>query len=246
MAYIYAKNSGHCWIIGPQESITYPFNLGNFREIRMGGFFSVVSSGTGNFNSIYNIDTGHTNCPQGTFYVGFKDSGNSLPGLGGSSFVGIGKKSTDSTCLITNVLPSASYLGFGVTNGAGNFTTIDTLGNTIFFNSQAQAGIQITTGNLDSNFASFWGISLGIINNVFTGMALFDSTNFYTDVSTGNLSRLINNPPNVSNFITGFFTTGNVNTTGFASFPIPQALYIYFPYLNNQLRIHALDVERFS
>lgn len=239
MAFIYSKNSGHCLILASQEALIYPLNLGNFQEIRWGGFFSVVSGGSGNFNTPFSAFTGGITAPVVTFYMGLKDSGSALPGPG-SNFVGVTKKSTDTQISIT-----PTNLNFSVTNGAGpgNFTTIDSTGNILYFTAQTQNQIPITVATGDTNFASFWGITFGLVGNAFSGMAIYD-TNFYTDVSTGNLSRLVNAPPSVSNFITGFYTTGGVNSSN--NLQIPQAIYIYFPFPNNAFRIHALDVEKFN
>lgn len=239
MSYIYSKNSGHCLIIGPQESITLPFNFGNFQEVRMGGFFSVVSGGSGNFNTVFSAITGGVNAPLNTFFIGFKDTGINLPGVG-SNFVGASKKAGDTQIAIT---PISLNLGGAVTNGGGNIVTIDGTGNSIYYSSQVQNAIPITIATGDTNFASFWGITLGLVGNTFSGMAIYD-TAFYTDVSTGNLSRLVNTPPLVSPFSTGFYTTGAINNSNTLS--AHKAIYIYFPFLNNQLRIHALDIEQFN
>lgn len=239
MAYIYSKNSGHCWIIGPQESIIYPFQLGIFQEIRWGGFFSLVSGGSGNFNTPFSAVTGNLTAPITNFYMGLKDSGSALPGTPGATFVGVTKKLTDTQYQITPTI-----LGFSTTTaGAGHFITTDASGGVNFFNAQTQNPISITVATGDTNFGSFWGIAFGLQNNIFSGMVIYD-TAFYTDVSTGNLSRLVNTPPLVSNFITGFYTTGASNSTN--NLIVPKAIYIYFPYPNNQLRIHSLDIELFN
>lgn len=238
MAYIYSKNTGDCLILGTQEGLIYPFSFTPFQEIRMGGFFSIVSGGT--FNSGFLAIGQNINNPKNTFYIGLKDSGNILPETSGSCFVGMSRRGGDTTINITS-----SFLCFGgdTSHGYGNFTISDTLGNTISYEDTNQQGIKITNPAPDTNFASFWGISIGIKGNLFSGMVLYD-TNFYTDVTTGNLSHLINNPPLVTGPETGYYTTGNLDTNNLL--PIPNSIFIYFPFANNNLRIHSLDIEKFN
>ena len=232
-------------ILGTQESLILPFNFGTFQEVRWGGFFSVVSGGAGNFYTPIAGWTGNTSGPFTQFFMGFKDTGISIPGGGKSSFVGISKRSTDTQ----NILGPGT-LGFGGnanTAQNGNYQTIDTTGNIIFpinnASIPAQNSMSLTPATGDTSFASFWGITLGIQGNLYSGMAIYD-TAFYTDVSTGNLSRLVNTPPLISSFATGYYTTGGLNSTNILQFP--QAIYIYFPFFNNQLRIHNIDIEQFN
>lgn len=246
MAYIYSKNSGNCLIIGPQESITLPFNFGNFQEIRWGGFFSVVAGGSGNFNSIFSGYTGSNfTGPLTQLFMGFKDSGTAIPGMTGSNFVGATKKVGDGS---NGPAITSTIMALGSSSSTnGNIVTIDNTGGRFYpinnASIPAQNSMSITTGNADILFASFWGITLGLAGNFFSGMVMYD-TNFYTDVSTGNLSRLVNAPPLVSTYASGFYTTGGLNNLNIL--PTPQAIYIYFPFPNNQLRIHCIDIEQFN
>lgn len=237
MAYIYSKNTGVCWIIGTQEGVIYPFSFTSFKEIRMGGFFSIVSGGT--LNSGFLQTAQNLSGPKTTFYMGFKDSGSSLPEQTGSTFFGVSRVAGD-----TNINITASLLTFGTdtAHGYGNIITTDTNGGINFFSTN-QNGITIANPTPDTNFASFWGITLGLIGNTFSGMALYSTSN-YTDITTGNLSNLVNNPPSVSTFVTGYYTTGNLNNTN--SLLTPNSIFIYFPFFSNNLRIHSLDIEKFS
>lgn len=239
--YIYNKNTGVALILNPQEALIYPFNFGSYQEIRMGGFFSVVGSG---FNSGINLITQNINAPLNTFYIGFKDSGTYIPGqniTGTSFYFGMGPRNTDTQNFITT-----SILSFGSdgANGLGEFQSIDSTGQKLYYTANQQNGIYLTNPVPDTSFASFWGISFGVIGNTFSGMVLYDQSTFYTDVTTGNLSRLINTPTSYSNYVTGYFTTGNINSNNI--FTIPNAVYIYFPFFYNYLRIHCLDVEKFN
>lgn len=240
--YIYSKNSGHCIILNSQESLIYPFNFGFWQEIRMGGFFSVVSGGTG-WNSNFPGFTGNMSGPLTQLYIGFKDSGSALPGEKNTTFVGIGRQANNSASSAI----TSSTLCFGApgstANMAGYYQTFDTNGNVVYYNANTQNSMSITNPTPDTNFASFWGLTLQIQGNFFSGMSIYD-TAFYTDVSTGNLSRLVNAPPSVSSFVTGYFTTGGANSNN--TLILPQAVYIYFPFPNNQLRIHSLDIEQYN
>src|ERR1700722_2074541 len=129
--YIYSKNSGHAIIIGPQESITLPFNFGNFQEVRWGGFFSVVAAGTGNFNSIFSGYTGgNFTGPLTQLFMGYKDSGVFLPGTPGSTFVGATKKITDGSNG-PSITSTTMALGSS-TSTNGNIVAIDTTGGKVY------------------------------------------------------------------------------------------------------------------
>lgn len=238
MATIFTKSTGNCWIIGPQEGIVLPFSFNGWQEIRMGGFFSIVS--TSGFNTNISNCSNGLNSSINNFFIGFKDSGNNLPGNSGAQFIGITKRLGDTS----NIL-NTSIAGFGsdASNGYGNFMISDTSGNQIFYTSSNQNGVYITNATGNTNYASFWGITLGINNNTFSGMVLYD-TAFYTDVTIGNLEKVMSNAPFATTFITGFYTTGNNNTNNILQ--IPNSAFIYFPFLNDQLRIHSLNIDQYN
>lgn len=117
MATIYRKINQHVYqpsgydntlILGQHESILYPFDFGDYNEIRMGVAWTIttwdddnksigIANGTeGSFESTYT--TSHI---RQSFYAGFNNSSLSLPYSSGNTFLGIG---------ITTGIASYNYL----------------------------------------------------------------------------------------------------------------------------------------
>ncbi len=134
MATIFEKlpaSGEKCLILEPREALVYPFQLGDWTQLRMSAAISFTA--TNNNNSIIASETiASSNSPYGSMYWGLYSGNGSLPFSEDSSFVGFGNRT--GTSLI---------LGNANDNNAPTYPaiTINTIGRpNLFFNRPLMSG----------------------------------------------------------------------------------------------------------
>lgn len=256
MATIFQKTSSdNCIILAPRESLVYPFNLGNWSEIRLGGFFSYTSASGDNGTGIsesFSSNGGLTN-----LFFGIKDSGASVPFSSGTTFIGMtnNPSTTNKTSLSNLYNPpfgSVAYITSAQSSDGNPIPTVSIVsGSNIVGSANGSAGspsiavmhssgVGGVTGS--SSYAMFNGLQIFYdrTRNAVSGRLFQDNSyaNGTSDVSITNLQSKLLSMPNVGNFVaTGVW---DFNT------PIPNALYLYNPFLSNRIRLHSLLVDRYA
>lgn len=241
-------------VLNSKEALFYPISFG-YNEIRVGAFLSLCN--TTDTNGLYAAENVIANSPGAGFYFGLTDASNitNLPYTAGTNFIGCGV----CTGVSAFKTPDINTAGL-VWDGAALeiFSTIGTLQQTsqnaipgsvdmtstaVFVPTPAQA-----TGT--TQFANFFGIKFSIQNKG-TSTQNFSVQTSYNSTPTDNTSieslrTNLSNFPNASTNFTGlrYFTPLSL-TTGTPLTP-PSTVIIYSPFFNNKLRVHNIDVEKYS
>lgn len=255
MATIFQKTiSDECLILEQREAFYYPFYVGNYQEVRAGFYFSATS--TSGDNTPYNFETADAGSLVGSMFIGFAKSGQGanyvLPGTTGLIFCGLKNQGGNCSylgpqgdiiwisptcqsatpffgCILTNYLSS----GFDSIQD-DTVTGVNNTGGVIFLPQDP---------TLDTGYASYFGISLNFSGNQFQ-FSMSNDANFVTDMEISGLRNRLETFPNYQLAGTGYFTSGFNNTNNIID--KPDSLFLYFPFYNNKIRIHALTVERYS
>lgn len=253
MAQIYQKPSAdQCLVLGPRESLIYPFSLGAWSEIRVGAFFSYTSANDNNSTGQFEIIP--ANNGNGNLYWGLKDTGTNFPFQSNTFFVGM---TNDTTITPRTVLYNldASLVGFqsSYASAAQSDNTPNpsilivsgaTVVNKIATSVSNDYTIAMASGLAVSGstaFAMFNGLRILYDRTlqVISGSSMQDKTyaSATSDVSISNLQSKLASMPNLSTPVTG----GGV----LPSF-VPNTIYFYNPFLQNQIRIHSLYVDKYA
>lgn len=233
MATIFEKvpaSGERCIILDPREGVLYSFDLGDWRQIRMGAFLSMTT-----INENNGPTSNETIAPNGLgrnqFYFGFKDSGLLVPVSTGSFFAGF----VGSDNLSTNFDISTNSAIIGGTNMVSTISGSSILSK-IALSNVFRVG---TSGSsyFDTAYGQFNCVTINRNAN-YTGIVQFNSpsTN-YQDVSLRNLRTLLD-------------SSVTLNAIGLcASGYFPNSLnsaFIYSPFNENRIRVHALVVEKYA
>lgn len=255
MAYIVSgyQKTGQMLILDPRERFIYPFNLGDYSEIRFGMYFSATAA-TGDNATVSANDWSTKRSARDSVYIGFCNfnTGLLLPLQTGFDFIGCAALG-DQTCGITVQSVSDSYIRLGaVGNGNGQVFLADTTGavTTPGILTVSDAIARFPTNSVGfANYAGMFGLQLGISGANLCSMRAFGNnvtyttnpslTNLRTDVST-----LGQGTSSLSSVVTGYYTSGGTNNNNVMM--KPNAIFIYTPQFNSRLRIHALVVERYA
>lgn len=164
-------------ILEPQESILYPFDIGDYREVRIGMLWTFTTN-TGDNGPINEPSTDTviesvytTTHPRKSFYLGLNNNKLALPYTSGCDFLGIGIWSGTSSSVCS--LGRAYIYGFGITAGKDLGTP-----------SRGYADLLRT-----HNFTSLSGGSFG--NNNGLGNFHFDHLDFASQFKDGSGSNIM-------------------------------------------------------
>lgn len=254
MSIIYQKISGanqeQCLILGPREALVYPFNLGEYQEIRFGIFFSMTAANDS--NTAYTNETVGTGNPKNKLYIGFKDHSVNFPFTPNSSFIGNGSlPSTNNGAGVANVALSNQAIVTVSSGGStmANIYSISGENGTQVFSGYNLRSIALgsplripTTAQVTSttNYMSFFGGKLLQTGSQFSYFSTYDNLNTYGTGTQLALRTLISRFPNQDgingiNGISGIFSGAQLNS-----------LFIYMPFSGNQVRIHGLVVDKYA
>jgi hypothetical protein len=254
--------SGHkCLILDPKESLIYPFDFGEWEEIRVGVALSVTN--ISGFNqplqdeSILNIyQEDYTN----NFYLGIKSNNESYPNINSCSYIGIGPRVTYSgevTDLYARNLGFGCLLGYYSSDLPSVYSWIMPSGATgyNYLNNINGGNLYLPpvfnqTGT-DTYFCNLFGMNIKIKDkgtsnqsfsfSIYQTYALED---FFPFPSLANMRSTLTTATMGNNIVTGYFTS-TYNNTGVPA-PIPDAFYISNPFNLNRLRIHNILIEKYA
>lgn len=249
----FVGTTGQCLVLEPREKLVYPFNFGDYQDVRWAIAISYTSA-TG-FNTPITQDTytPPANSPLQYPYYGFSNfnTGAFIPTQsGGYDFYGlstnfsvpdsVGLASTtqyrwgangigDASLITSNITGGKKIIAATMASSLENFLTISATG--------------ITGGGLYARIFGERFITSG--NNIF-GLQAFSNAGATTNVSVTALRDNLNTLGSVRTAIyTGYMTSGNQDTTNNIMMK-PNSLFIYNPMLNTRIRLHNIVVERYA
>lgn len=252
----FVGTTGQCLILNQREKLVYPFNLGNYSEIRFGMFFSFTSGAPNNNVPILTNDTNSqsTAITQGFFGFSTLNTGAYLPGQsGGYDYIGLYGYEGSASIGLSVGSPTISFAG-GATPGASeNWKAgiTDTTGGYFSLSGYSANGLtcsikcpNVATGA--TSFAGMFGMQLVMSGTNGVAFRTFSNdTTYASDVSTTALRNAMTSLGSTrSVWATGYYTTGQI--PGGNRMSTPNSLLIYTPMLNSRLRIHNLVVERYA
>lgn len=245
-----------CLILEPREALVYPFSVGDWNQLRLGMFISTCGINGDNSLSSDNDVVGPVSKKEymylGLAYV----SGATLPYSSGFNFIGTANALAGGGAY-TNIL----FRDDAIVNGFGTslhvLSTIDTSYqiNSTSYNAigtpAAASRIRLSsyaqrTGA--SSYGAFYGINYtindkGLVSQSFTCSS--SSSAGITNMSIDNLRSFITTQPNSVPSVTGYRWVTPLADTG-TPLPLPNNIFLYFPFLNNRIRIHAITVEKWA
>lgn len=238
MATIFQKTAtDNCVILNPRESLTYPFSLGQWTDLRMGMYVSLTST-TGDNTVFGGNETFNYNSGLSSVFVGLTSSGNSLPGDNGKTYIGIGPQPSSPTCAITSTRISTS-------DTQTNSMAIDQNGDFARgTNTTLNAYITVTPATAATNYAVFYGLRFVVgPNNQYSIWSMAGSAGV-TDPTVESVRLQLTTQPNVAYQGTIYFNNGFTSTG--IQIPRPDNVYLYFPFSNSRVRIHSLVVDKYG
>ena len=230
MATIFTKGSEKTCILSPREGLMRQFDFGSWTELRLGFFYSIVSSS--NNDAAGPTESIVTNNEYDLLALGLKTYNSYYPRQVGCNFVGITSQTTGCTKNASNIqTPTGSnHVQCSAYKDATNVSTLSTndIGG-LAFPSDPSVG---------SNYSAFWGIRYVINNRGLSTQTIsiyLSTLTPVSDVSVSNLLTRLNafpvagtNAPRILTFNDGV----NAHT-------VPDAIFLRLPFYNNRLRISA-------
>lgn len=247
------NRTGAMIILDPRERLLYPFNLGEYSEVRFGMLYSWTAA-TGD-NITPQSDRAYATTPIGYSYMGFSNFNSGTVQFpiqtSGFDFIGIVGSSQDvnNSPGVTNNSTTLTYpggqgsagnfcLGYRTDQGGSSSSSAANVFNTNTIFNVTVAG---STGTL----AGSMGMRLSFPTSTGYSFNMFYNNGSTAEVLLANLRTGVaaQMETQTSNYV-GYFTTGGA-ATGYGMSK-PNSIYIYNPMLNTRMRIHALLVERYA
>lgn len=227
MAIVYEKipDVDQCVILDNREAVLYPFDLGDWSEIRIGVMMSLIGNSSDNVIGVIE-DIGSNPVPQDKAYFGIKSSGQSYPLQDDICFVGI------AGALNGNVSVGA----FGIEQ-VYNSVLSGTDGMQTTFGANSRMRLEVSSSVTgESTYSQYFSLKVNRSGNFYSGAWDSQSNGSFThsDVSTNYLRGLIRQGDYI------FPSTGSMPSGGMNN------IFLYLPFLNNRVRVHNLIVERFK
>lgn len=244
MAEVYTKGSKKTLILSNRELVLRPFNFSDWEEIRLGFYFSNVSSSGP--DNLATAETVAQSTVADKIMFGIKDDSDDIPGEGNSMFIGIGTHSGESSQLTVNDGNLGwSRMGGGTTSNRG-MCGLTTVGATVTENtavgSTAIACYDAFGANGQSGFAC-----LRIVVN--------DKGLSTQSVSLSWLSGNQNTKYTISDLTTDMnnMTGSEVSlgadlawNDGSSAYDLPNNFYLRTPFYNNRIRLLNMQAIRYS
>ncbi len=251
MGLIYAQTAqDKALILGQRQALIYPFTAPNWTDLRLGLFLSL----TDNVNN--DSQAGLTESfAEATFadrfWIGFKNNGNDIiPANAGSSFIGaMGGNGSAAMGGSIKVDPST---GGTTTTGTTYWRAYNTVsliqaviwdGVTLLIHPQfLTGGLQVNGFYLPQNAGAAGGYSVLMI------MRMTRATSIATSITVDNSGANVaySSTPTIA-AIRALLRTSTYTPSAAQPVTItPDAVYVYWPFFNSRLRIHALVLEKFA
>lgn len=250
MATIFQKTpTGQCLVLDAREGLTYPFNLGDWNEIRVGVELSMVTINSGNgFNTPYYTETASANAMTNSFFMGFRDTGSLFPNPVSGMYIGFVPRNnfpvnvTTSDVRISRTTNGNLPMGY-ISGGTSFVTTVDNDSRCVYIGSQAAV-----TGT--TAYAARHGFQVTLVNKGTTGQQVqLNTFNNGASYVTPNPSGLRSFMSAMTNVISGsyfYLTAGGPSGGQGAALDFPNAFFLYNPFLGNMIRIHDIVIEKYG
>jgi len=250
MAVIYWKTpTEYCLVLGSREALIYPFNLGDWNEIRISYFLSMTS--VSNLNAAWADEVVYgslTNYKQAGFW-GIKDSGTIFPTQTGSVFIGHGRRSSSTVVNEANIVTESIVCA----QQGGNYTYASFNSGTTGYMPQANVlPIQLSsTANSvgTTSYGSFFSQKIvrtrdgpGGKTGVYYSQYVEKNIAAPYDATTTRIKAL---NTTYTQYLTGYWTT-DFTVNGDNNTQFPNSIFIYLPFFYSRLRLHTIVVEKIS
>lgn len=245
--------TGGMLILDPREKLVYPFNIGDYSEVRFGMYYSFTSGAEfGDNTSVFSDNQAPSPSPLSKIYLGFCNfyTGNLFPGQSGAyDYIGAISDAAGGSVGYADNGDNTYTILRPCGAGGNNNWAIHTTDLTGTLSNKGEGALQTffaKHGSGITNYASLLGAQFYYSGNNAFGYRVFN--NGVTLTTDTRLSVLRNDVSSLgtarSPYVTGFLTTGGTNNSNVLM--KPNSLFIYMPMINSRLRIHALLVERYA
>ena len=234
MAQIYAKptttGTEKCLVLEPSEALLYPFNAGNWTDLRIA--FSLSATNAGELNGLYLPGSMELelNNPATRAWCGLKNStNNNLPSSGDTRFIGI-----------TNDGAESSF-GYGYTLGVidNPYLCIDT-GASFLFGPGPLLWVVVPTVEQcedTTNYTQVHRMRFQVVNRGAPEQQVIVSAAYYNGVE-----HSVSIPDLRYRLAAYNESTWTVDYLG----ELPDAFFFRMPWIESRFRMHALVIERFA
>jgi hypothetical protein len=236
MAEIYLKSAENTLILEPRESVKRPFDFGTWTEMRLGFYWSMVTSAGANTNG----PTATVTYASATDYltVGIKDTSAYLPGYTGSLFLG-GLSPTD-TGTHTWTAPGAYGANSAMAAG-GSYDTTWVLGTAAssLTAMRGPADVSLATG-----YCGFYALRYVIANQGTATQSVNIQCNMTNPIAGADYSiTALRSEIQGATYSTARTVAWN---TGAAARSIPTCFYLRFPFYTDRIRMSAVALIKVS
>lgn len=235
MASIYLKGSKKTLILEPREGLYRQFDFGDWTELRIGMFTSVIAATGPDDNSVNETIVPADFSDYITF--GIKNASVDLPGFSGALYLGLRNRSNTSCTAGAGIGgPSGGWRGFTADGTTTEFGSIEV---------GAQGFMGDGSPTASTGYAGFKALKF-VINNrglanqsVSMSMSGTDAGVAGNDYTRTPLRTLINNASYID---LGTFDWND----GVAARDIPDSFFVRSPMFLNRLRIAAIRAIRYA
>jgi hypothetical protein len=232
-------------IVGILDARNYAFrrsDIGSsWTEARMGAFIALTP--LANNDAAVAADSLTPASYLDWFSFGLKDASGNYPGQAGSQFIGFCWPGRNGSDLLASTANSAGAGSFTATNNRELGCTLN--GATILGSGNTSADWNYP--QQASGWATFLGLRMVVSNaglsnqtiQIYRG-GLNDATNYGADLSKAKLRTIVNNITWTSVVAAAIWYAGGV------ALPLPDYVFVRFPFNNTRLRIANVDAFKIS
>lgn len=228
-------------IEGAGTVLQFPLNFGEWTELKMGMFASIVSSTDA--NGLGPAESFVPSTPNSFFAFGVKDSSAIIPGLTGSTFLGMIPFNFTNA---ESISVSGNLRQLNISTGDGSSAFCPYWKDTTCLNGANNAA---TAVNSDPTIAGSYGFKLVLVLKV-------NNRGLATQTVQGKI-HFVNSDPIAGGYIVNnlrsYFdsvavapATARAANNGSAAHAVPTTFYLRWPFTNNRLRISALAVQKYA
>jgi hypothetical protein len=246
MAEIILKASEKVLVLGIREGLIYPAVVPNWLDVRIGLYISATQAVADDDPSALGETLTTTGVEQDRFWLGIKDSTNSMPR--DAPFFGLSNSpnAEDANASVLETIDTATR--WRVTHATAPVGLFLNDGSNLFADTTLQPVrvIQNPAG-LSSHYATLVMLRMvrSIVGALVDHFYIAKSTAGGTDYGDSGVESATPTIDEIRNNFrsatwTEYFTGGHT----FAS--VPDTVYAYWPFNNSRLRIHSIVVEKFA
>lgn len=246
MAKIMYQNENNL-LLEPREAFYRPFDLGRWTELRIGMLFRMV--GVGSDSSSIATETVPVNTNSDKIFIGIKDSGSNLPGVGNTNFIGVGTVSASQVRAMGTVIGADTFTesGSGTTYARLNFSVYSASFGFQYYAQQSSTNAPYFSGSASgSQYNGFYGLKYVLENSGSANQRVVIT--YRVGVNPGTSSAELHSQLSSNLNWTGLTTGDTIPTTASwnPGVPLPNSFFVYTPFYNNRLRMSAIEVLKIS